>query len=38
MKIVEKEKPKETKKTKEKKEKPAGKTAAKETAPPTGKA
>ena len=38
MKIVEKEKPKETKKTKEKKEKPVGKTAAKETAPPTGKA
>ena len=38
MKIVEKEKPKETTKTKEKKEKPIGKIAAKETAPPTGKA
>ena len=38
MKIVEKEKPKEAKKTKEKKEKPVGKTVAKEAAPPTGKA
>jgi small subunit ribosomal protein S6e len=38
MKIVEKEKPKETKKAKEKKEKPVGKIAAKETVPPTSKA
>jgi small subunit ribosomal protein S6e len=38
MKIVEKEKPKETRKAKEKKEKPVGKIAAKETVPPTSKA
>jgi small subunit ribosomal protein S6e len=38
LKIVEKQKPKEGKKTKEKKEKPSEKEAKKETQPPTSKA